>query len=75
MCFLFTVAGAPVVIDAFQGWAPVTLVDAVSSFSFLTHFSAITEGVIDLRDVVFFASLITLFLGANVLIIDMSKGG
>ena len=75
VCFLFTVAGAPVVIDAFQGWAPVTLVDAVSSFSFLTHFSAITEGVIDLRDVVFFASLIALFLGANVLIIDMSKGG
>jgi ABC-2 type transport system permease protein len=75
VCFLFTVAGAPVVIDAFQGWAPVTLVDAVSSFSFLTHFSAITEGVIDLRDVVFFASLITLFLGANVLIINMSKGG
>ena len=75
VCFLFTVAGAPVVIDAFQGWAPVTLVDAISSFSFLTHFSAITEGVIDLRDVVFFASLIALFLGANVLIIDMSKGG
>jgi ABC-2 type transport system permease protein len=75
VCFLFTVAGAPVVIDAFQGWAPVMLVDAISSFSFLTHFSAITEGVIDLRDVVFFASLIALFLGANVLIIDMSKGG
>jgi len=75
VCFLFTVAGAPVVIDAFQGWAPVTLVDAISSFSFLTHFSAITEGVIDLRDVVFFTSLIALFLGANVLIIDMSKGG
>src|SRR3984885_5906845 len=51
VCFLFTVAGAPLVIDAFQGWAPVTLVDAISSFSFLTHFSAITEGVIDLRDV------------------------
>ena len=75
VCFLFTVAGAPVVIDAFQGWAPVTLVDAVSSFSFLTHFSAITEGVIDLRDLVFFGSLIALFLTANVLIVDLSKGG
>ena len=75
VCFLFTVAGAPAVMDAFQGWAPVTLVDAISSFSFLTHFSAITEGVIDLRDLVFFVSLITLFLGATVLIVDMSKGG
>jgi len=74
-CFLFTVAGAPPVIDAFQGWAPVTLVDAVSSFSFLSHFTAITAGVIDLRDVVFFTSLIALFLFANVLIVDSSKGG
>ena len=75
VCFLFTVAGAPPVIDAFQGWAPVTLVDAISSFSFLTHFAGITAGVIDLRDLVFFTSLMALFLGANVLIVDLSKGG
>jgi len=75
VCFLFTVAGAPVVIDAFQGWAPVPLVDAVSSFSFLTHFAAITAGVIDLRDMVFFTSLIALFLSVNVLIVDLGKGG
>ena len=75
VCFLFTVAGAPVVADAFQGWAPPALVDVVSSFSFLTHFTAITAGVIDLRDLVFFLSLIALFLFANVLIVDSSKGG
>ena len=53
----------------------MALVDAVSSFSFLTHFTAITAGVIDLRDVVFFFSLIALFLSANVLIVDLRKGG
>ena len=53
----------------------MTLVDAVSSFSFLTHFSAITAGVIDLRDLVFFFSLIALFLYANILIIDLTKSG
>jgi ABC-2 type transport system permease protein len=74
VCFLFTAAGAPVVAEAFQGWAPVALVDAIVSFSFLTHFAAITAGVLDLRDLVFFASVITLFLYANVLIVDMSKG-
>jgi ABC-2 type transport system permease protein len=51
------------------------LVDAVSSFSFLTHFSAITAGVIDLRDVIFFFSLIGLFLTANVVILDLKKIG
>jgi ABC-2 type transport system permease protein len=75
VCFLFTVAGAGAVLDAFQGWAPPLLVDVVSSFSFLTHFTAITAGVIDLRDAIFFFSVIGLFLYANVLIIDMTKSG
>ncbi len=75
VCFLFTVAGAPIVIDFFQGWAPLVLVSAVSSFSFLTHFAAIAAGVIDLRDVLFFLSLIALFLTANVVVIDLKKVG
>jgi ABC-2 type transport system permease protein len=73
VCFLFTVAGAPLVLDFFRAWAPQPLVDAIASFSFLTHFSSITEGVIDLRDVVFFGSLIALFLAANVVIVDLAK--
>ena len=75
VCFLFTVAGATAVTDALQGWAPVTLVDVISSFSFITHFNAISAGVIDLRDLVFFFSLIGLFLYANILIIDLTKSG
>jgi ABC-2 type transport system permease protein len=75
VCFLFTVAGASAVMDAFQGWAPPALVEVVSSFSFLTHFTAITAGVIDLRDAIFFLSIIGLFLYANMLIIDLTKSG
>jgi ABC-2 type transport system permease protein len=75
VCFLFTVAGATAVTDALQGWAPVTLVDVISSFSFISHFNAISAGVIDLRDLVFFFSLIGLFLYANILIIDLTKSG
>jgi ABC-2 type transport system permease protein len=73
VCFLFTVAGAPLVLDFFRAWAPLPLTDAIASFSFLTHFSSITEGVIDLRDMVFFGSLIALFLAANVVIVDLAK--
>jgi ABC-2 type transport system permease protein len=75
VCFLFTVSGAPIVIEFFRAWAPLVLVNAISSFSFLTHFAAIAAGVIDLRDVVFFLSLIALFLTANVVVIDMKKAG
>jgi len=75
VCFLFTAAGAPLVMESFSGWAPLALVETVASFSFLAHFRAITDGVIDIRDAVFFLSLIGLFLFANVLIVDTGKGG
>jgi ABC-2 type transport system permease protein len=75
VCFLFTISGAPLVLDFFRGWAPLVLVNAVSSFSFLTHFTAISTGVIDLRDVIFFLSLIALFLTANVVLVDLKKTG
>ena len=74
-CFLFTVSGTPVVLNFFAGWAPILLVDTVASFSFLTHFQAITRGVIDARDAVFFGSLIALNLYANVVIVEWKKGG
>jgi len=73
VCFLFTIAGAALVLDFFQLWAPIVLVNTISSFSFLTHFQAITAGVIDLRDLIFFASLITVFLALNVVLIDLKK--
>ncbi len=73
VCFLFTISGAPLVVNFFKGWAPATLIDTVSSFSFLTHFQAISAGVVDVRDLIFFISLIALFLGFNVVFIDLKK--
>lgn len=75
VCFLFTISGSPLVLDFFRSWAPLPLIIAISSFSFLTHFSAISAGVIDLRDLIFFFSLIALFLTANAVIVDLKKSG
>jgi len=75
VCFLFTISGAPLVLDFFRAWAPLPLLTAISSFSFLTHFASISAGVVDLRDLIFFLSLIALFLTANVLIVDLKKYG
>lgn len=75
VCFLFTISGAPLVLDFFQAWAPGVLVDTISSFSFLTHFMAISSGVIDVRDLVYFGSLIALFLFVTVTLIDLKKVG
>ena len=73
ICFLFVLSGFPIVLDFFQGWAPKMLMDAIASFSFLTHFESIKKGVIDLRDIIYFGVLIVFWLYANVVIIDAKK--
>jgi ABC-2 type transport system permease protein len=73
ICFAFNLSGFPMVIDMFSAWAPQAIVDVISSFSFLTHFNSIQKGVIDVRDLVFFTSLIAFWLYANVLAIEFNK--
>jgi ABC-2 type transport system permease protein len=73
ICFLFTLSGFPLVLDFFRGWAPQAIVDVIASFSFLTHFHSIKKGVIDARDVIFYATLIAFWLYANVVAIEAKK--
>ncbi|MCZ6731801.1 MAG: ABC transporter permease subunit [Gammaproteobacteria bacterium] len=73
VCFMFVLSGYPLVLDFFGSWAPQFLVEVISSFSFLSHFDAITQGVIDIRDFIYFASLIAFWLFANVILIEMKK--
>jgi ABC-2 type transport system permease protein len=71
--FILTVAGSPIVLGLFQGWAPEWLVRGVTQVSFLGHFSAITRGVIDMRDLVYFLSVMIAFLAANAILVDLEK--
>src|SRR5690606_37724489 len=73
VCFAFLLSGFPMVLSLFSGWAPQAVVDAVASLSFLTHFQSISKGVIDLRDLLYFATLILTWLIANTLVLDMKK--
>lgn len=73
VCFLFIVSGFPIVLDFFSGWAPAFVVNAIASLSFLTHFDAIIQGVIDLKDIVYFASLIGFWLFANAVLVEIKK--
>ena len=75
VCFLFTVSGAPIVLDFFAAFAPQIVIDWVASFSFLRHFEAIANGVIDLRDLVYFLSIMAFWLFANVLVVESKKAG
>jgi ABC-2 type transport system permease protein len=73
VCFLFTMSGLDLVLNFFRDWTPEVVVKTIASMSFLTHFAAVTKGVIDLRDVIFFSSLIAFWLFATTIVIDMKK--
>lgn len=70
---IFVLSGYGIVLDFFSSWAPATLINAVSSFSFLTHFDAISKGVIDMRDMFYFASVIIMWLFANAIVVNARK--
>jgi ABC-2 type transport system permease protein len=69
----FVLAGFPIVLDAARGLAPQGVVDAIAGLSVLTHFQAITRGVLDLRDVVFFLLAICAWLLATIAVIELKK--
>ena len=73
ICLGFILSGFPLVLELFSGWAPQFLLSAISSFSFLTHFQSISKGVLDLRDILYFLSLIAFWLFATATVIDMKK--
>jgi ABC-2 type transport system permease protein len=72
-CFVFLLSGFGIVLNAFQGWAPQPVLDAIASLSFLTHFYSIAKGVIDVRDLLYFASVIAVWLAANAIVLELKK--
>ena len=73
VCFVFLLSGLPMVLDVFRGWLPQPLVDAIANLSFLVHFSSLSRGVIDLRDLVYFALVIGFWLLANRIVLELKK--
>jgi ABC-2 type transport system permease protein len=72
-CFVLLLAGFPAVIDFLRGWAPVGVVEGIASTSALTHYESMMRGVVDLRDLLYFALVIAAFLVINVFAIDWKK--
>ena len=72
VCFIFAVASYPVVTDFISTAAP-GLATFVRRISIGERFVDFTRGVIELRDVIYFASLIGFFLFLNTIIIEHRK--
>jgi ABC-2 type transport system permease protein len=75
VCFLFLMSGLELVQALFRGWAPDSLIATIASLSLLSAFDAISQGVIDLRALVLFGSLIAVSLFVNTALVELKKGG
>lgn len=73
VCLGFVLSGFPLVLELVSALAPAIVVDAVRSFSFLTHFQAISKGVVQAGDIVYFVSLIVFWLFVNAVVIEWRK--
>jgi ABC-2 type transport system permease protein len=73
VCFGFLLSGLPMVMNVFSGWAPQSVLDMIADFSFLTRFASISKGILDLRDMFYFALVIVFWLLANTIILEFRK--
>jgi len=73
VCFLLILVGQPQVLEFFQGALPRKLVNGVAHLSMLRHFEAISRGVLDLRDLVYFLLSMATWLTAGVLVLDLKR--
>jgi ABC-2 type transport system permease protein len=75
ICLFFILAGYTPVTDLLTRFASPVVVDVIAAFSVMTHFEGFQRGVIDLRDFVFFASVIGFALFTTGVIIRSQRAG
>ena len=75
VCFLFLLAGDPLVQQPLLALGSGRVADALSDLSLLAHFQAIARGVLDLGDIAYFLLTIVFWLGVNTLFLAARRGG
>lgn len=73
VCFVFVLLGWGVLGRTLSDIFPVWLAEAITEFSFTTHFNALRRGLIDVRDLVYFLSITLVMLYANVLVLENKR--
>lgn len=75
ICLFLILAGYTPVTDLLVRWANPVVVDIIAAFSVMTHFEGFQRGVLDIRDTVFFASVIGFALFTTGVIIRNQRAG
>jgi ABC-2 type transport system permease protein len=73
ICLVLILLGFDPVIEMLVGILPASLTDQLMNLSFLFHYEAIQRGVVNLGDLVYFASVILFGLAVGVIILERKK--
>jgi ABC-2 type transport system permease protein len=69
-CAVLVFAGMPTTMEYLSTFLPMGLVIAIESMSMETHYSSIQKGVLELKDISYFALLIVGWVYANTIILE-----
>lgn len=72
---IFFFSGLEFVLSTFRLFLPDYMIDTIASFSFLTHFSSLINGLLEWRDILFFASIVILFNFTTMLVVAFRTSG
>lgn len=73
ICLFFVIAGWGPVTEALATTVPLSVANFIASLSFMYRFDSVQRGVIDSRDLIYYASLITFMLAATSVVLTSRK--
>ena len=73
ICFVLVLLGWGVFTEFMSGFMPAWLIDTISHIGFISHFQSISRGLLDTRDLVYFASTIIVGLALNTVTLNLRK--
>lgn len=68
-------SGIEYILSFCRLFLPDTFIDMIASLSFISHFNSLSKGIIELRDIIFFASVIIFGNYTTILIINFKTAG
>ncbi len=74
LCMVFAMMGFSLVVNFFEGWMPQAVITTLTSLSVLTHFQDITKGILPVKSIIYFISMMVFWLFATHSIINYVKG-
>jgi ABC-2 type transport system permease protein len=74
LCLVFAMMGFSLIVNFVEGWLPEAVVTMLHSLSVLTHYQDITKGILPIKSLIYFFSMMIFWLYATHHIIHAVKG-